>query len=100
MHRAQSVAMIGEVAAPEEARSVYQWEDADCANAFRPFDIASRTVLDDIEVQSAGLQRPDRTVEQRYIRVQIADAALTPDIARQLAAALIEAADELDRLGS
>ncbi len=100
-------AMIGDVAEPAGADVVYGWHDADTASAARYFEGAHRAIErrtdrnqdDDIEVYVAGLQRPDGVVEREIVVHQLhADYPITAGQARQLARALMAAADELDRM--
>jgi hypothetical protein len=83
-----------------------EWQDAGTPNAFRYFE-GSRWVVDrrvdrarseDIEVYVAGTQEPDGTVVRDIVVHQLhSDDPIMPRQARQLARALIAAADEIDR---
>jgi hypothetical protein len=82
------------------------WPDLGSPNAFRYFE-GSRQVVDrrkdlrgsqDILVYIAGTQELDGTVEREIVVHQLhADDPIMPQQARQLASALVAAADEIDR---
>ncbi len=84
-----------------------RWEDPGTPNAYRYFE-GRRWVVDrrddrasseEIEVYVAGTQAPDVTVAREVVVHELhADDAITPTQARQLARALIAAADEVDEL--
>lgn len=93
-----AAAMIDDVPAPAGAVKVYGWEDPDSPDAFRPFEIACHKVGVGIEVELRGTQDLDGSVAHE-IRVQTPE-VLTAESARELAATLVETADEIDRLAA
>jgi hypothetical protein len=95
-------AVIGNVAAPAGALSVDEWSDALTPDAFRLFWGATRAVkLEDgtgIAVVIRGSQSTDGSVEEHGILIEGgSDEPMTTGDVRRLAAALLEAADEIDR---
>jgi hypothetical protein len=82
------------------------WHDLHSLNAFRYFEGAHRVVdrrddlpsSQDVLVYIAGTQALDGTVEREIVVHQLhADEPITPQQARQLARALVAAADDIDR---
>ena len=97
-----AAAMIGDVPAPAGAVKLCEWDDPDTQDAFRLFWGATRSVrlADDAEIGVIirGTQSADGTVEERGILIEGgSDDPMTTDAARRLAAALLEAADDIDR---
>ncbi|HEY0227895.1 MAG TPA: hypothetical protein VGC05_16235 [Mycobacterium sp.] len=96
-----AAAMIDDVPDPVGAVKVSGWEDPDTPDAFRLFSGTTRTVElghgDGIDITIRGAQSTDGCVEERGILVNGgSDDPMTTDAARGLAAALLEAADEID----
>jgi hypothetical protein len=97
-----AAAMIGDVPAPAGAVKLCEWGDPDTQDAFRLFWGATRSVkLDDdteIDVIIRGTQSADGTVEEHGILIEGgSDDVMTTGDVRRLAAALLEAADDIDR---
>jgi hypothetical protein len=95
-------AMIGNVPDPAGAVKVCEWDDPGTPDAFRLFWGATREVeLQDgaaIEVVTRGTQSADGCVEERGILIYGgSDDVMTTESARQLAAALLEAAGDIER---
>jgi hypothetical protein len=87
---------FGHVAGRADATRVFHWE-ADGDEWTRHFD-GTEHAAGSANVYIAGWQSPDGSAERR-VSVGQGDAdELTADAARQLAALLVEAANELDRL--
>jgi hypothetical protein len=87
-----------------------EWQDLEFPGSeFRYFE-GRRWVIDQdrnaqfvtpaVEVNMAGTQQPDGTIDERYVHVHQlhSDDAITAAQARQLARALIAAADQVDTL--
>jgi hypothetical protein len=99
------VTLIGDVAPPPDAVRVYEWADADTPDPFRLFEASRRVVVvgtlrydSEVEVATEGTQHADGAVEREIKVHQLhGDDVLTAQQARELAVALVEAADELDR---
>jgi hypothetical protein len=95
-------AVSGNVAAPPGAVSVAEWSDALTPDAFRLFWGTTRNVeLKDgteFEVGIRGSQSTDGSVEEHGILIcGGSDDVMTSGEVRRLAAALLGAADEIDR---
>jgi hypothetical protein len=92
-------ALLGPVAPPVDAIRVYEWETGYTEDGAwsRTFDGADHKI-GDATLRVWGVQYGDGTTK-REINV-VADDLVDAAGARRLAAALIEAADELDRLTS
>ncbi|BBZ11590.1 hypothetical protein [Mycobacterium branderi] len=95
-------AVMGNVAAPVGAVVVEEWGDALTPQAFRLFYGPTHTVElehgQTVEVITRGAQSANGGIEESGILVYGgSDDAMPPDAARKLAAALIAAADEVDR---
>jgi hypothetical protein len=82
------------------------WQDLGSPNAFRYFEGEHRVVdrredlpsSQDVLVYIAGTQALDGTVEREIVVHQLhADHPITPQQARQVARALVAAADDIDR---
>ncbi len=98
-----------DVPLPAGAEKVYDWENPGTPGAYRYFrgrvrtipaeDTTNRPWSEDITVHVQGTQRPDGTIDEHDINVHQlhSDNPITAKQARQLAAALLEAAAELDR---
>jgi hypothetical protein len=100
-----AVAMIDNIPEPAGAVEVTEWADPDSPGAFRLFYGATRTVeLDDgadINVTVLGTQATDGSVDEHGILIDGgSDDTITTHEGRRLAAALVEAADEVDRLAA
>jgi hypothetical protein len=100
-----AAAMIDDVPDPAGAVKVSGWEDPDTPGAFRLFSGTTRTVElghgDGIDITIRGAQSTDGSVEECGILVYgDSDDPMTTQAARGLAAALLEAADEIDRLAA
>jgi hypothetical protein len=100
-------AQFGHLPEPEGARKLWYWEDDGAGNWSRRFDGTRRGVgLDQtgvfanrVDVDLDGVQHSDGSIV-RAITVYSKDSEITAEQARSVAAALTEAADELDRLGN
>lgn len=99
-------AIMGNVAAPVGALSVGEWQDGLTPDAaYRVFEGSTRQVPvryprdnDGVRVTVQGTQRPDGHLDERGIRISGGTDLISADEARRIAAALIAAADEVDRL--
>jgi hypothetical protein len=80
---------------PAGATDVSDWEDAGTPDAYRHFDLVSWVISDKLAVHYWGKQYPNGRVDHEV--VMEAPDTLTPDEARQLGPALIEAANQVDR---
>ena len=87
---------------PAGSQQTSHWErdrrGKDGDNWTRSFEGTSRMVYG-VEVGIVGTQRDDGRVTRRVITIHSGGADLKADTALQVAAALIDAADELDQLG-
>ncbi|MDT5144308.1 MAG: hypothetical protein WBZ15_16385 [Mycobacterium sp.] len=91
-----------DVPPPPGATKVYDWCDIGSQGAFREFEgtssiIESEAEAKGIEVVVVGLQLADGHVEGLHVKVYGDEDQLTAERARRLAAALLAAADEIDR---
>jgi len=97
-----------DVPVPAGADKVYDWDDPSTSEAYRFFQGRVRTITaddtknrpwsEDITVCVEGTQDPDGTINRDINVHQLHhDDPITANQARQLAAALLEAAAELDR---
>jgi hypothetical protein len=98
-------AVFGHVAVPAGAVSVQEWGDGLTPDAFRLFWGTERSIEigngDGVDVVIRGTQSGDGRVEERGILVHGgSDDPMTAEHARQVAAALLEAADEIDNLAA
>ncbi len=90
-------AVMGNVAAPPDAVGVGEWEDALTPDAFRLFWGSDHTV-DGADITISGTQSADGSIDERHITIVVDH--VTAEAARAIAAALVEAADEIDRLAA
>jgi hypothetical protein len=95
-HNLHDAAHFGHLPDPAGAQFVEHFEDDGHGGWSRRFDGTVRAV-DDVHVQVVGAQHTDGRIE-RSVHVHANGVELTGGQARELAAALTEAADELDRL--
>jgi hypothetical protein len=91
-----AAALYADVAPPPEDGQHYPWEHDGDGKWFRFFAGTARE-LGETSVTITGLQSADGSIE-RTISIDGSDEGLDASTARQIAAALIEAADELERL--
>lgn len=89
--------LYADVTPPPEDGQHYPWEHDGDGKWTRFFMGTTRKVGDDSAVSIMGNQSVDGNIE-RTINIDGSDEGLDAATARQLAAALIEAADELERL--
>ena len=90
-----------DVASPPDARRIDVWMDEGDACWLRRFDGTSR-VVDNVTVYISGVQTGDGRIEREILVSPNTfgdDGYMPAATARRLASALVEAADELDRLG-
>ncbi len=90
-------AMYADVAPPADAIEVDDWSDWDRDVYLRMFVSWFRRE-DGVSVEISGFQSSDGLVERSIVDTS-GDNPMSAGLARQRAAALLEAADELDRLG-
>jgi len=76
------------------------WEEEPGGLPSRVLDAAPRSLPGPVTVHAAAVQLGDGTLTEPTITVGGADAGLTPDQARALAAQLVAAANELDSWGA
>jgi hypothetical protein len=88
-------ALYADVAPPADATRVSAWDDVD-GQVSRYFRGTKRGAK--VRVDIAGSQNADGTVAERVILIDACDAEVDAAAARQIAADLLAAADELDRL--
>ena len=85
-----------DVPSPRDATQLFEWTTGE-GGPFRDFNGATREVCG-VQISIAGYQNPDGTC-QRWLHFHAAPVAtLTSTQARELAAALQWAADEIDQL--
>lgn len=90
--------VFGHIATPAAAREVFPWED-DGHGEWSRFFYGTRytTAGQRYDVETTGVQRADGSVK-RAVYINAPGDELTAKQAREAAALLIQAADELDRL--
>lgn len=90
-----AAALYADVAPPPDDGEHHDWEDGGDGRWHRFFSGVSRT-SGDVEVFITGFQYTDGSIE-RWVNTSAAESMSAAD-ARQLAALLIEVADEVDKL--
>ena len=90
-------ALCADIPTPPDAVQVYAGEEWSGDRQGRMFVVATHTV-DGVTVEIVGIQFSDGTVERHILTSGDGLEQMTAAQARQLAALLVEAADELDRL--
>lgn len=88
-------ALYADVTPPADATRVSAWDDVD-GQVSRYFRGTKRGIKARVDI--AGSQNADGTVAERVILVDACDVEVDAATARQIAADLLAAADELDRL--
>ena len=95
-HNLCDTTMFGHLPTPTCARFLDHFEDQGTGSFLRRFD-GTVWDIDDIQVEVIGIQHDDGTVERA---VYVNGEELTAGQARELATALIAAADEAERLAA
>jgi hypothetical protein len=88
-------ALFADVTPPPEEGHYYPWENVG-DNTWTRFFVGTSRKLGDVEVSISGVQSSDGTISRGITVSAGEDMGATE--ARQLAALLVEAADEMDRL--
>ena len=94
-HNLADTAMFGHLPPPAVTRFLNHFEKDSTGNWSRRFDGAIRDI-DDVRVEVIGIQRGDGTISRA---ICVNGEELTSSEARELASALVEAANEADQLG-
>ena len=94
-HNLADTAMFGHLPAPAVTRFLNHFEEDSTGNWSRRFDGGIRNI-DDVRIEVVGIQHGDGTISRA---VCINGEELTSGQARELAKALVAAANEADQLG-
>ncbi|SHT24293.1 hypothetical protein [Mycobacteroides abscessus] len=91
-------AHLARIPAPADARHVEDWIDWNDTGEYERHISGTRRAVAGVEIRIAGFQHADSTTN-RHAAVWATDTHLDAAALRQLAAAALNAADELDELG-
>lgn len=103
--RERDARLFRHILPPSDARRLCQWEQADDGRWAREFSGSQWLIelpgepkcADQIDLEIAGFQHDNGTAT-RYLYLEADAVQITPEQARRLAAALLNAADEIEAL--